>query len=128
ARVGLFIVVEVVRERVYTAVPAIRVPWLSPAAAPARDMRAAVDSPRDPTVCVGNWYNTPMSLTLICPRCEGSTELRGTMDAWYLTWCPECERIWRVELRSLLDDDEPDDPTAPSPSARRTRSRARPST
>jgi Zn-finger nucleic acid-binding protein len=40
---------------------------------------------------------------LICPKCEGSTELRGTMDSWYLTWCPECERLWRLELWSLLE-------------------------
>ena len=49
-----------------------------------------------------------MSVMLICPRCQGETELRGMMDAWYLTWCPECERIWRVELRTLLDNDERD--------------------
>jgi len=50
-----------------------------------------------------------MSVTLICPRCQGETELRGTMDAWYLTWCPECERIWRIGLWTLLDDDETKD-------------------
>jgi hypothetical protein len=27
------------------------------------------------------------------------------MDAWYLTWCPECERIWRIGLWTLLDDE-----------------------
>jgi hypothetical protein len=47
-----------------------------------------------------------MGLTLICPKCQGGTELRGTMDAWYLTWCPVCERIWRVELATLLQDGE----------------------
>jgi hypothetical protein len=24
------------------------------------------------------------------------------MDAWYLTWCPECERIWRLEIWTLI--------------------------
>jgi hypothetical protein len=75
---------------------------------------------------VGNWYKTPMALMLFCPRCDASTELRGTMDAWYLTWCPECERLWRLEVHSLLED-EPDT-AAVSPSARRTRARARPPT
>jgi hypothetical protein len=46
-----------------------------------------------------------MSVRLTCPKCQGGTELRGTMDAWYLTWCPECERIWRIGLWTLLDDD-----------------------
>jgi hypothetical protein len=45
-----------------------------------------------------------MAVTLICPHCEASTELRGSMDAWYLTWCPECERLWRLDFRTLLDD------------------------
>jgi hypothetical protein len=47
------------------------------------------------------------------------------MDAWYLTWCPECERLWRLEVHSLLDD-EPDTAVAASPALRRTRVRARP--
>ena len=55
---------------------------------------------------VGFPYKTTMGMTLICPRCQGETELRGTMDAWYLTWCPACERIWRVELWTLLHDEE----------------------
>ena len=54
-----------------------------------------------------NWrlesLQSAMSLTLICPKCESSTELRGTMDCWYMTWCPECERLWRIEIWSLLD-------------------------
>jgi hypothetical protein len=82
---------------------------------------------RDPPVGVGNCYIAPMSLMLICPKCEAGTELRGTMDSWYLTWCPECERLWRLELWSLLEP-EPSDAVADaasSPSARRTRSRAR---
>jgi hypothetical protein len=55
---------------------------------------------------------------LICPKCEASTELRGTMDSWYLTWCPECERLWRIDLRRLLDDTaEPAGPAAPRPRA-----------
>ena len=45
-----------------------------------------------------------MALMLICPKCEGCTELRGTMDSCYLTWCPECGRLWRLELWSLLDN------------------------
>ena len=66
-----------------------------------------------------NWYKAPMSVMLICPKCEAGTELRGTMDSWYLTWCPECERLWRIDLRSLLDDDaEPAGPAAaPRPRA-----------
>ena len=51
---------------------------------------------------------TSMPVTLICPRCEGDTELRGTMDAWYITWCPACERLWRFELWSLVHTAEPE--------------------
>jgi hypothetical protein len=54
-------------------------------------------------VRVGNPYKTTMGVTLICPKCQGDTELRGTMDVWYLTWCPECERLWRLELWTLLN-------------------------
>jgi hypothetical protein len=61
-----------------------------------------------------------MPLMLICPKCESSTELRGTMDSWYLTWCPECVRLWRLELRTLLGDR----PAKPPP-ARPLRSRTR---
>ena len=67
-----------------------------------------------------------MALMLICPKCDGGTELRGTMDAWYLTWCPECERLWRLELHSLLDD-KPNLAGRPAP-AGRPRRRARPAT
>ena len=67
-----------------------------------------------------------MALMLICPKCDAATELRGTMDVWYLTWCPECERLWRLELHSLLDDKP--DVSEDATSARRTRFRARPST
>lgn len=49
-----------------------------------------------------------MGVTLICPKCQGETELRGTMDVWYLTWCPECERLWRLELWTLLNEDDAD--------------------
>ena len=45
-----------------------------------------------------------MPVMLNCPKCDGTTELRGTMDAWYLTWCPDCERLWRFALWTLLDD------------------------
>ena len=85
----------------------------------------ARNSPRPP-----GWrrefLQTIMSLMLNCPKCDGATELRGTMDAWYMTWCPDCERLWRVELHSLLDDKP--DVSAEQTSARRTRSRVRPST
>jgi hypothetical protein len=50
-----------------------------------------------------------MAVTLICPKCQASTELRGMMDAWYLTWCPDCERLWRVGMWTLLDTEEPRD-------------------
>jgi Zn-finger nucleic acid-binding protein len=45
---------------------------------------------------------------LICPKCEAETELRGTMDSWYLTWCPECRRLWRLELWTLVNAEDPD--------------------
>ena len=48
-----------------------------------------------------------MAVMLICPRGDGETELRGTIDVYYLTWCPACERLWRIELWSLLNADEP---------------------
>jgi len=43
---------------------------------------------------------------LNCPKCQAETELRGTMDAYYLTWCPQCERLWRLELWTLLNSAE----------------------
>ena len=52
---------------------------------------------------VGNGYKDAMAVMLICPKCSADTELRGTMDAYYLTWCPDCERLWRVELWTLLN-------------------------
>jgi hypothetical protein len=52
---------------------------------------------------VGNAYKRPMAVMLICPKCHADTELRGTMDAYYLTWCPECERLWRLELWTLVN-------------------------
>jgi hypothetical protein len=27
------------------------------------------------------------------------------MNSFYLTWCPECERLWRLQFRTLLDDE-----------------------
>jgi hypothetical protein len=48
-----------------------------------------------------------MAVTLICPKCNGETELRGTLDAYYLTWCPECVRLWRFELWTLVHAEEP---------------------
>ena len=49
---------------------------------------------------------TPMAVMLNCPKCQAETELRGTMDAYYLTWCPQCERLWRLELWTLLNSAE----------------------
>jgi Zn-finger nucleic acid-binding protein len=59
-----------------------------------------------------------MALMLICPKCEASTELRGTMDSCYLTWCPECERLWRLELWSLLDRKDTEKGTSKSVSSK----------
>jgi hypothetical protein len=47
-----------------------------------------------------------MAVMLICPKCEGETELRGAIDAYYLTWCPACERLWRLEIWSLLNTED----------------------
>ena len=47
-------------------------------------------------------------MTLICPKCQAGTELRGTMDAYYLTWCRECARLWRIEWWTLVHADEAD--------------------
>ena len=44
-----------------------------------------------------------MAVMLICPKCRADTELRGTMDAYYLTWCPDCERLWRLEVWTLVN-------------------------
>lgn len=57
---------------------------------------------------VWNRYINPMAVMLNCPKCQAGTELRGTMDAYYLTWCPECERLWRLELWTLINADEPE--------------------
>ena len=51
---------------------------------------------------------TPMAVTLICPKCQAATELRGMMDAYYLTWCAECTRLWRIELWTLVHTEEPE--------------------
>jgi hypothetical protein len=59
-------------------------------------------------ICVRNAYKGLMAVMLICPKCRADTELRGTMDAYYLTWCPECERLWRVELWTLVHAYEPE--------------------
>ena len=47
-------------------------------------------------------------MTLICPKCKAGTELRGMMDAYYLTWCGECTRLWRIEWWTVVHTDEPD--------------------
>jgi len=52
-------------------------------------------------------YKDPMAVMLNCPKCQAETELRGTMDAYYLTWCPQCERLWRLELWTLLNAADP---------------------
>jgi hypothetical protein len=51
-------------------------------------------------------YKAWAIMTLICPKCQGGTELRGTMDAYYFTWCRECARLWRIELWTLVHGDE----------------------
>lgn len=67
---------------------------------------------RDGSIRVGFPYKNTMAVTLICPKCQSGTELRGMMDAWYLTWCPDCERLWRVGMWTLLDT-EPRDAERP---------------
>jgi hypothetical protein len=46
------------------------------------------------------------------------------IDEWYLTWCPECERLWRVDLRTLLETDAPAAADAAATAARRMHSRS----
>jgi hypothetical protein len=65
-------------------------------------MRLTGQFPRAGGFRVGNAYKLPMAVMLICPKCRADTELRGTMDAYYLTWCPDCERLWRLELWTLM--------------------------
>jgi hypothetical protein len=85
--------------------PAILMPWMSDT---------------DGTFHAGTWsiplcsprarresVQISMAVMLICPKCQGGTELRGTMDAYYLTWCPDCERLWRLELWTLINAEEP---------------------
>src|SRR3954463_10318847 len=69
-----------------------------------------------------------MAVTLICPKCQNGTELRGTLDAYYLTWCPECERLWRFELWTLVHGTEQKSkrPWLTSREGPRRRHRARP--
>jgi Zn-finger nucleic acid-binding protein len=55
-----------------------------------------------------NGYKTLMAVMLICPKCSADTELRGTLDAYYLTWCPACERLWRFELWTLMNAHDPE--------------------
>jgi hypothetical protein len=71
-------------------------------------MRVLPESPACGRFRVGNAYRNPMAVKLICPKCQRNTELRGTMDAYYLTWCPDCQRLWRVELWTLFHADEPE--------------------
>jgi hypothetical protein len=54
------------------------------------------------------FVQSAMPVTLICPKCKAGTELRGMMDAYYLTWCDACTRLWRVELWTLVHTDEPE--------------------
>ena len=56
---------------------------------------------------VGFPYKLRVPMTLICPKCQAGTELRGTMDVYYLTWCRECARLWRIEWWTLVHADEP---------------------
>jgi hypothetical protein len=71
-------------------------------------MRRSREFRRAVLLRVRNPYKTPMPVMLICPKCQAATELRGTMDAYYLTWCPDCERLWRLEIWTLINADEPD--------------------
>jgi ribosomal protein L37AE/L43A len=71
-------------------------------------MRRRLWTPLSARNCVGFPYKIIMAVTLICPKCQASTELRGMMDVWYLTWCPDCERLWRVGMWTLLDTEPPD--------------------
>ena len=57
---------------------------------------------------VGNGYKNPMAVMLNCPKCQTDTELRGTIDAYYLTWCPVCERLWRLEVWTLVNAHDPE--------------------
>ena len=66
-------------------------------------MRISMEFPPAERFRVGNAYKNPMAVMLICPKCRADTELRGTMDAYYLTWCPDCVRLWRVELWTLVN-------------------------
>jgi hypothetical protein len=74
----------------------------------ARSMRRGLRMPSAGRIRVGFPYKNIMAVTLICPKCQASTELRGMMDAWYLTWCPDCERLWRVGMWTLLDTEPRD--------------------
>jgi hypothetical protein len=53
-------------------------------------------------------YKAYVPMTLICPKCQAATELRGTMDIYYWTWCRECSRLWRIELWTLVHTEESD--------------------
>ena len=75
---------------------------------PARSMRLPGQFRREAGFRVGNPYKTLMAVMLICPKCQADTELRGTMDAYYLTWCPTCERLWRLEVWTLVNAHDPE--------------------
>ena len=49
-----------------------------------------------------------MAVMLNCPKCQTDTDLRGTIDAYYLTWCPVCERLWRLEVWTLVNAHDPE--------------------
>jgi hypothetical protein len=70
-------------------------------------MRMVTENPVRSRFRVGFPYKAARAMTLICPKCQAGTELRGTMDAYYLTWCRECARLWRIELWTLVHADEP---------------------
>ena len=70
-------------------------------------MRVLAKSPVRTRFRVGFSYKTRVPMTLICPKCQAGTELRGTMDVYYLTWCRDCARLWRIELWTLVHEDEP---------------------
>ena len=69
-------------------------------------MRYQYEFDRFAQIRVTKSYKHPMAVMLNCLKCQAETELRGTMDAYYLTWCPQCERLWRLELWTLLNSAE----------------------
>src|SRR5205823_14460401 len=74
----------------------------------ARTMRAGLRMPSADRNRVGFPYKISMAVTLICPKCQASTELRGMMDAWYRTRWPDCEGPRRDGMWTLFETEAPD--------------------